>query len=126
MTKKEYFGALRSIVENLEASKVTVDGNDLQVDDILTFIDHEVELLSKKRTPSENSKAKKEAAERAEKVYNALAEMTDPVTCSDLIKMTSDPDVGGYSTQRVRALITKLGNRVKSETVGKKTLFSVA
>ena len=112
MTKKEMF------VEIVNLAKE--NGRD----DIVEFCNHEVELLSKKR--SDNSKAKAEADARAEKVFFALSEMDKPVTITELLKLTSDEEVAGYSNQRVSALIRKLGDRVV-KTMDKKTAyFSIA
>ena len=112
MTKKEMF------VEIVNLAKE--NGRD----DIVEFCNHEVELLSKKR--SDNSKAKAEADARAEKVFLALSEMDKPVTISELLKLTSDEEVASYSNQRVSALIRKLGDRVV-KTMDKKTAyFSIA
>lgn len=112
MTKKEMFVAIANLaIENGR-------------DDIVEFCNHEVELLSKKR--SDNSKAKAEADARAEKVFLALSEMDKPVTITELLKLTSDEEVAGYSNQRVSALIRKLGDRVV-KTMDKKTAyFSIA
>ncbi len=111
MTKKEMFAEIRTrVADNAE---------------MVAFIDHEIELLSKKRT-SVNSKAKAEADARAEKVYNALAEMDKPVTVTELIALTSDEEVAGYTNQRVSALIRKLGDKVVKTVEKGKSYFSVA
>ena len=59
MTKKEMF---------------TLIANETSNEEIKAFCAHEIEILSKKRS-SVNSKKRAETAERAEKLYNALAEM---------------------------------------------------
>ena len=111
MTKKEMFAEIKKVVaDNVE---------------MVAFIDHEIELLSKKRT-SINSKAKAESNARAEKVYNALAEMDTPVTVSELITMTSDEEVAGYTNQRVSALLRKLGDRVIKTVDKKVSRFTIA
>lgn len=112
MTKKEMFVEIVNLA--MENGR----------DDIVEFCNHEVELLSKKR--SDNSKAKAEADARAEKVFLALSEMDKPVTITELLKLTSDEEVASYSNQRVSALIRKLGDRVV-KTMDKKTAyFSIA
>jgi len=109
MTKKEMFTAIRAYVADNE--------------ELVAFIDHEIELLSKKRV---STKAKAEVEAKAERVYNALAEMDEPVTVSELIKLTSDEEVAGYTNQRVSALLRKLGDRVVKTTEKKVSRFSVA
>lgn len=110
MTKKEMFNLIASVnADNAE---------------IVAFCEKEIALLSKKR--SVNSKAKAEADARAEKVYNALLEMDKPVTISELIALTSDEEVAGYTNQRISALMRKLGERVNKEMIKGKAYFSVA
>ena len=111
MTKKEMFNLIATVnADNAE---------------IVAFCEKEIELLSRKRS-SVNSKAKKEADARAEKVFNALAEMDKPVTVTELIALTSDEEVAGYTIQRVSALMRKLGDKVVKEVVKGKSYFSVA
>lgn len=103
MTKKEMFMAIREVVADNE--------------EMVAFIDHEVELLSKRK--SDNSKAKAEADSRAEKVFTALSEMDKPVTITELLALTSDPEVAGFTNQRVSALIRKLGEDRVGKVVNK-------
>lgn len=110
MTKKEMFVAIKAMVSENE--------------EMVAFLDHEIELLSKKR--SDNSKAKAESDARAEKVFNALAEMDRPVTISELLTLTSDEEVANYTNQRVSALMRKLGERVVKTMNKGKAYFTVA
>lgn len=110
MTKKEMFVAIKAMVS--------------ENDEMVAFLDHEIELLSKKR--SDNSKAKAESDARAEKVFNALAEMDRPVTISELLSLTSDEEVANYTNQRVSALMRKLGERVVKTMNKGKAYFTVA
>lgn len=111
MTKKEMFAHI-----------ATVNSADAE---IVAFCEKEIELLSRKRS-SVNSKAKAEADARAEKVLAALGEMDKPVTITELLALTSDEDVAGWTNQRVSALIRKLGDKVTKEMVKGKAYFSVA
>jgi hypothetical protein len=110
MTKKEMFVAIKAVVADNQ--------------EMVDFIDHEIELLSKKR--SDNSKAKAESDARAEKVFLALSEMDAPVTISELQAKTSDEEVAGYSNQRISALMRKLGDRVVKTMNKGKAYFTVA
>lgn len=110
MTKKEMFVAIKAVVADNQ--------------EMVDFIDHEIELLSKKR--SDNSKAKAESDARAEKVFLALSEMDAPVTISELQAKTSDEEVAGYSNQRISALMRKLGERVVKTMNKGKAYFTVA
>lgn len=111
MTKKEMYTVIMNLADATE--------------EIKEFCEKEIALLDK-RTATGNSKKKAETAERAEKVFNALAEMDSPVTVGELIKLTSDAEVASYNSQRVTALIRSLGDRVKKETVKGKNLYTVA
>ena len=111
MTKKESFAHI-----------ATVNSADAE---IVAFCEKEIELLSRKRS-SVNSKAKAEADARAEKVLAALGEMDKPVTITELLALTSDEEVAGWTNQRVSALIRKLGDKVTKEMVKGKAYFTVA
>ncbi len=110
MTKKEMYAMIMDSVDNAE---------------IKAFCEHEIEILSRKRT-SANSKKRKETAERAEKLYNALAEMDRPVTFKELKTLCSDEEVKLYSPQRMSALVRFLGDRVNKEYIKKDAYFTVA
>lgn len=111
MTKKEMFAHI-----------ATVNSADAE---IVAFCEKEIALLSRKRS-SVNSKAKAEADARAEKVFAALGEMDKPVTITELLALTSDEEVAGWTNQRISALIRKLGERVTKKMVKGKAYFSVA
>lgn len=107
----------------VDALNVAIDALDGEVAEKLTALKAQ---LAKKRASSGDSKRKAESDARAERVYAALAEMNEPVTCSELIKLTSDAEVAEYSVSRVSALLRKLGDRIVKEMRGKKAYFSVA
>ena len=111
MTKKEYFEEIKNLLaDNTE---------------IVEFCDKQIDLLSRKRK-SVNSKKKAETMERAERLYNALAEMDKPVTFKELKALCSDEEVKTYSPQRMSALVRVLGDRVVKEYIKKDAYFTVA
>lgn len=110
MTKTEMFNKIANMVNDEE---------------IKAFCAHEIEILSK-RNSSKNSKKRAETAERAERLYNALAEMDKPVTFKELKALTSDEQVKSYSPQRMSALVRFLGDRVHKEYIKKDAYFTVA
>lgn len=77
-------------------------------------------------TSSSNSKRKAETAQRAEKLYNALAEMDKPVTFKELAELTSDTEVKSWTPQRMTALVRTLGDRVTKETIKRVNYYAVA
>lgn len=107
VTKKEYFEILRGIVE----------GND----ELVAFIDHEVELLSKKSNV--RTKAQIENDVIVEDIFNYLAEIGRPVTVTELIAEAHLE----FTNQKVSALLKKLvdAGRVVKVTDKKKSYFSV-
>lgn len=116
ITKKEYFGMVREIVE---ASGVE------NKEDILAFVDREVELLSKRKNGE--TKAQKENAELMEVVYNKLAEMARPATATEIFNELRDNEAI-TSNQKVSALLKKLVDeeRVVKTADKKKSYFSIA
>ena len=119
ITKKDNFKALLSIVE-------TMGRNDL-----VDFINHEIELLDKKKSNG-NAKANKQVADNVELVYNALVELNKPVTITELIAQADLMALANeehiVTTQKVSAYIKKLvdNGRVVKTTDKKKTYFMVA
>lgn len=117
MTKKEYFALIRTIVE-------ATDREDKA--EMLNFIDHEVELLSKKKS-STNSKKDKELEELCIKVEEALKELGKPVTITEFMK-ESTHEVATLSNQKLTALFKKCKDErhtVKREEIKKKAYFSL-
>ena len=118
ITKKDNFKALLSIVE-------TMGRNDL-----VDFINHEIELLDKKKSNG-NAKANKQVADNTELVYNALVGVGKAVTITELIAQTDLSALANeehiVTTQRVSAYMKKLvdSGRVISTKDKKRTLFSV-
>ena len=114
MTKKEYFAQLMEVVVNA--------GVDNEVE-LVNFITHEVELLSKKSNVK--TKAQKENEALVEVVYQALVEVAHPVTVTELQGVNAE--VGEMSNQKVSALLKKLvdAQRVNKVVDKKKSYFSV-
>ena len=117
MTKKEYFAIIRTIVEATEREDKEA---------MLGFIDHEVELLSKKKS-STNSKKDKELEELCIKVEEALKELGKPVTITEFMN-ESTAEVATLSNQKLSALLRKCKDErhtVKREEIKKKAYFSL-
>ena len=117
MTKKEYFAIIRTIVEATEREDKEA---------MLSFIDHEVELLSKKKS-STNSKKDKELEELCIKVEEALKELGKPVTITEFMN-ESTAEVATLSNQKLSALLRKCKDErhtVKREEIKKKAYFSL-
>lgn len=117
MTKKDWFATIRAMVEG--------SGNERE-DEILAFIDHEVELLEKKSNKSGQTKTQKENVEVVAKIENALREVGKAVTITEL--QTASEEMGAYSNQKLSALLKQMvskGTVVRTEDK-KKAYFSLA
>lgn len=114
VTKREYFSRLIEIVEG-----VAVDNSA----EIVDFLNHEIELLSKKSNVK--TKTQKENEVLVERVFDALVAIERPVTVSEL--QAADAEIGDMSNQKVSALLKKLvdTDRVVKTVDKKKSYFSV-
>lgn len=114
MTKKDWFAVLRGMVK---------ESGSEQTEDLLAFIDHEVELLSKKSTKSGNSKKEQEQGAVMGEILDALKEFGKAVTVTEL--MTVLP----YSNQKISAMLKKMVEdfgTVTKTVEKKKAYFAVA
>lgn len=117
MTKKDWFATIRAMVEG--------SGNERE-NEILAFIDHEVELLEKKSSKSGQTKTQKENVEVVAKIENALREVGKAVTITEL--QTASEEMSAYSNQKLSALLKQMvskGTVVRTEDK-KKAYFSLA
>jgi hypothetical protein len=122
LTKKDYFSTLRTYVESLGDVKI---GN-LPADDVIAFIDHEVDLLTKKSGGEKKPTAQQTANEG---IKTAIAEgMTENrlYTVTEIQKEI--PECAELSNQRVSALLRQMiadGVIVRTEDK-RKAYFSLA
>ena len=116
VTKREKFEMLKALVKDNEM--------------LVEFIDHEIELLDKKKSNG-NAKANEKMEKSVELVYNALAKMNRSATVGEIIAESGLEELanenGIVSTQKVSALLKKLvdGGRVEKSTDKKKTYFKI-
>jgi len=112
ITKRENYASLRTIAENLGR------------EDLVAFIDHEVELLNKRAAHPTLTKTQKENLELVEVVFNALVDLARPVTVTEFLEASSIE----MSNQKASALLKKLvdSERVVKVTEKGKSYFSVA
>ena len=119
VTKKDYFGVLRGLVEGAELENK---------DAVLEFIDHEVELLGKKRKTQTATQKANEGLK--ENIVNFLTENKgNKYTVTDLIAQVpefQELEVT-LTNQKVSALCKQLvdGGDIKKITEKKKSLFYV-
>ena len=115
MTKKEMFGQIMASYA--------------QTDEEKAFIQHEIELLEKKNTRKDGSKAMT-ATQKANEVLKAriveiLSKAEKPMSVSEIAK--SDSELAELSGQKVSAIITLLKNDgiVKRVEIKRKAYFKL-
>ena len=110
-TKKDLFLEVREVVA----------GNE----ELVAFIDHELELLNKKASVK-STKVNDEQVALMEKIVNALNEIGRGVTITDLQK--ENAEMAEYSNQKLSAMLKKLvDNKQVTKIVDKKkSYFMVA
>lgn len=106
-TKKDLFLEVREVVA----------GNE----ELVAFVDHELELLNKKAS-TKSTKANNEQVALMEKIVNALNEIGRSVTISELQK--ENAEMAEYSNQKLSAMLKKLvDNKQVTKIVDKKKSY---
>lgn len=100
LTKKDYFKELKEIVAEIGRT------------DLVNFIDHEVELLSKKSSKVAPTKTQVENEFVKEKIVATLVELDKFVTITEL--QDANVELADYSNQKISALLKQL---VETEAV---------
>ena len=121
ITKRDNFMEIRALIVKTEMLE------DNKKEQYLTFIDHELKLLDKKASSKSSSKNTEEQKELMTKIVNALQEIGEPVTISDLQKQNKE--MSEYSNQKLSAMLKKLVDNEKTviKTIDKKkSFFSLA
>ena len=120
------------------ANKITKKDNFLSIIEVLTkegrndlveVMNHEIELIDKKRASGKMTKTQEENESTKELIINELLRLAKPVSITELIN--ESPEIAekcGGSNQKVSALMTQLKNtnQVVRTQEGKKALFSIA
>ena len=111
LTKREYFTQLKEIVG---------DNADLQA-----FIDHEIELLDKKKSSNTKSKTQIENDGLKETIKSVLVEQAKPLTISEI--QTFNETLSTLSNQKMSALLKQLfDNKEIGKKVEKKKAYFYA
>ena len=110
-TKRDLFLEVREVVA----------GNE----ELVAFVDHELELLDKKAS-TKSTKVNDEQVALMEKIVNALNEIGRSVTISELQK--ENAEMAEYSNQKLSAMLKKLvdNKQVTKMVDKKKSYFMVA
>lgn len=92
MTKKDYFNELKVLVSDRQ--------------DLVDFIDHEIELLSKKSSRTAPTKTQVENETIKEKIVATLVELDRYATITDI--QNANTELADLSNQKVSALLKQL------------------
>ena len=113
VTKKEMFGEVRKLA--------VANGRE----DLIAFIDHELELLAKKASASGESKTQKENLVIMDRLYDELANINRAVTISEF--QANSEYASTLSNQKISALFKKMieAGKVAKTTEKKKSYFSI-
>ena len=110
MTKKEMFAEIRNAVIDNE--------------EMVAFIDHEIELLGRKKGSSKPTKTQIENEGIKEQIVAVLADCDEGVTVKEILGLMD----GDYTSQKISALLRQLvmGGKVVKSTKGKVSYFALA
>ena len=105
ITKRDYFTAIRTVFETYQID--TIDEG-ITIDDVLGFIDHELELLARRSAKrSTPTKAQQEAAEIKARILDVLNDAGVGMTIAEI--MNTEPEYfSKFSNQKIAAQLTKL------------------
>lgn len=108
LTKKQMF----------EKVLVLVEGNQ----DLVDFVNHEIELLDRKASRSTETKTQKENVAIMKTIVETLTDLAKPVRITDL--QSANETLANLSNQKISALLKKLvdSNKV-AKTIEKKIAF---
>lgn len=119
-TKKDYFYALRALVEHTE--------NVSDKNALIGFIDNELALLAKKANSAKSKPSKSQVENESikEAIITTLNEAEKALTITEF--QTAYPEFAEYSNQKMSALFKQLvdAGAVEKTVVKKKSYFSVA
>ena len=113
LTKKDYFKELREMVAEIGRT------------DLVDFIDHEIELLTKKGSKSTPTKTQVENEKIKGVIVETLTALDRPVIITEL--QEANVELANFSNQKISALLTQLVNAeiVVREVDKKKAYFSI-
>jgi flagellar biosynthesis/type III secretory pathway chaperone len=112
LTKKDYFNELKVLVADRQ--------------DLVDFIDHEIELLSKKSSRTAPTKTQVENEFVKEKIVATLVGLDKFVTITEL--QEANGELANYSNQKISALLKQLveTNQVLRQVDKKKAYFKAS
>lgn len=135
MTKKEMFTVIRNYFENTADVFVPIDNTEtIPKDDVLAFIDKEVELLDKRNSYKSKSNKRAEANQPIKDAIVEVLTKTEKDEGLTVSEITKTPEIQAFNTEgkvvsgnKVTALLVQLRKDgiVKREYVKKVAYFSL-
>ena len=108
LTKKDYFNELKGLVSDRQ--------------DLVDFIDHEIELFSKKSSRTAPTKTQVENEKIKEKIVATLVELGKYATITDI--QNANIELADLSNQKISALLKQLyDNKVIEKVIDKKKAY---
>lgn len=126
MTKADRFTALRAYLEANPSMKFSTPKGDISAEDMTIFLEHELELLSKKNSAEKKPTAQQTANEGVKTAILEGLEIGELYTITDIIKAV--PECADLTNQRVSALVRQMVEAdlmVRTEDK-RKAYFSIA
>lgn len=111
MTKKEMYNTIKAIVDNMETEEITVtiadENQTVAKQDIVDFLTHEVELLSRKTSGTKKpTKVQEENAKYRDQIYNYLTTADAPKTLKEI--QANIAELNDLSCQRITHMLSAL------------------
>ena len=131
-TKRIYFKAIENYFNENDVviPKTAIQGegelqDDITSQDVINFVNHEIELLDRKHSKTSQTKTQKENELIKESIVKVLTEIDRPVTITELQNESAEMEV--YSNQKLSALLKQLvQSGIVTKTIDKKkSYFSV-
>ena len=110
LIKKDYFNMLREIAVSMERQ------------DLINFIDNEIELLNKKSSRTTLTQTQKENETLKEKIVSTLTELGKYATITEI--QQANPELADLSNQKMSALLKQLvDTKIVDKVIEKKKAY---
>lgn len=116
ITKKDRFEEIKSIIKQAQVENK---------EDILTFLNNEIELLEKKSLNRKPTEKQLEFKALTEELKDILSSFNEPVTITDI--KSANEKFAQFSPQKISAMLLQLikNNEVEREKIRKIAYFSI-
>lgn len=125
LTKKDFFSALETVVSADPQMKFSTPKGEITADQMVEFIQHELDLLTRKNSGEKKPTAQQTANEAVKTAILDGMEVNRLYTITELIKEI--PECADMTNQKVSALVRQLvdANSVAKTVDKRKSYFSL-